>query len=188
MPVPTQTNPRSYLIEPKPLTINLLTNYMDELYWFLIFVPLTRAARQVVFQTPSELLGLTRLPSCRQFTCVSPLAATLMDASASAANKRLMVGLTPLYAALTKNTGVGVFRPLSTAMPPLLFHTLANCNFGNTFILIFIQNGGAVGGSLLRSLTLSPLAAFNFQLSTFNFLLLATLPTGRGPRDTGHSS
>jgi len=91
------------------LTINLLTNYKDMLYWFLICAPPARHARQVVLQTPSESLGFTELLSRQQFAPVSPLTATLVDFPATVANKRVTVGLkaglTPLAATFTKNRG-----------------------------------------------------------------------------------
>jgi len=51
-----------------------------------------------------------------------------------------------------------------------------------------MKMGGGGGGYPSRFLTDAALAAFNFQLSTFNFLSLATPPTGRWSRTTGHSS
>ena len=74
---------------------------------FLDLTPQTRLARKVVLQTPSKSLDLTKLPSRPQFACASPLTATLMNSPTSVANKGLTVGLTPLAATLTKNTGEG---------------------------------------------------------------------------------
>src|SRR6267378_2881719 len=64
-------------------------------------------ARQAVPLTPSESLGLAKLPSYQQSSRLTPLAATLVDSTASVANKRLTSRLTPLDATLTKNRGEG---------------------------------------------------------------------------------
>src|SRR5258707_15456982 len=50
---------------------------------------------------------------------VSPLDATLMDLPTSVANKRLTVGLNPLDATLTKNTGVPPPRQTFFSLLPL---------------------------------------------------------------------
>src|SRR6266436_6408065 len=64
-------------------------------------------ARQAVLPTPSEFSALHQLLSCQHFVRISLLAATLMDLTASVANKRLTAKLTLLDATLTKNTGEG---------------------------------------------------------------------------------
>src|SRR5258708_4762560 len=67
--------------------------------------------RHAVLLTPSKSLGLSQLLSRQHHASVSPLAATLMGLPASVANKRLTVGLSPLDATLTKNTGVRASFP-----------------------------------------------------------------------------
>jgi hypothetical protein len=64
-------------------------------------------SRHAVLLTPSKSLGLSQLLSRQQHASASPLAATLTGLPASVANKRLTVGLSPLDAAFTKNTGRG---------------------------------------------------------------------------------
>ena len=153
----------SYLTEPKPLTINLLTNYTDVLQWFLIFAPQTRPARlprasmgQVDLQTPSRSLGPTESPTRHPLACVSPLDATLMDA----------MGLTLLDATLTKNTGVGwaTFLSTSRATAALSFHTVTGTHFATLLFSNSCRNGG--GGYPSRPITEAPLADFNLRLLT----------------------
>ncbi len=67
----------------------------------------TMPARQAVLPTPSEFSALHQLLSCQHFVQISLLAATLMDLTASVANKRLTAKLTLLDATLTKKQGVG---------------------------------------------------------------------------------
>src|SRR5258706_9481521 len=62
-------------------------------------------ARQAVPLTPSESLGLAKLLSGQQLSRLTSLAATLVDSTASVANRRLAARLTPLDATLTKNMG-----------------------------------------------------------------------------------
>src|SRR5882672_6754130 len=64
-------------------------------------------ARQVVLLAPPKSLHPKPLLSRQHFVPVSPLAATLMDPTASVANKRLTAKLNSLDATLTKNKGVG---------------------------------------------------------------------------------
>jgi hypothetical protein len=63
-------------------------------------------ARQVVLLIFSKSSHPVPLLSRQQPALLNPLAATLMNLPASAANKRLTAGLTPLDATLTKNRGV----------------------------------------------------------------------------------
>jgi hypothetical protein len=150
-----------YLTEPKPLTINLLTNYMDVLHWCLNFAPQTRAPR-----TPAKSSGLSRLPSRRQFVCVNPLTATLMSLPASVANKRLTARLTPLTATLTKNAGG---RGASCLSPHSHVHScpLFSCGYGNPFCNPFIfKLMQEWGGWVPLDLAEAPLEDFNLRLLT----------------------
>src|SRR6266852_2942534 len=67
-------------------------------------------SRRVVLLTPPKRPHPSRLLSCQHHALVNPLAATLMDSSASVANKRLTGELTPLDATLTQKMGVGWLR------------------------------------------------------------------------------
>src|SRR5258708_3137528 len=64
-------------------------------------------ARQAVLPTPSEFSALHQLLSCQHFVRISLLAATLMDLTASVANKRLTVKLTLIDTTLTRKQGGG---------------------------------------------------------------------------------
>src|SRR5712671_1708368 len=63
--------------------------------------------RPAVLLTPPKSSHPCSLLSCQRLAHLTPLAATLMDSSASVANKRLTTGLSPLAATLTKNAGWG---------------------------------------------------------------------------------
>src|SRR6266478_3138916 len=107
-------------------------------------------ARHAVLLTPLESPHPKALLSRQPPPPISPLAATLMNLLASAANKRLTVELSPLDATLTKNTGGGDILVTSELVPILkFFHwpELAN------------RHGRIPSTCFL----------FNFQLSTVNF-------------------
>src|SRR6267378_5438924 len=101
---------------------------------FLSLTPPTRPPRQVVLQTPSKSFGLTKSLSREQITCVSPLAATLMDLPASVANKRLTDWLSHLDATLTKNRGVGS-APLVRLVERLFVTSLLPYLLTSSFLL-----------------------------------------------------
>src|SRR5216684_3477367 len=65
--------------------------------------------RPAVLLTPPKSSHPCSLLSCQRLAHLTPLAATLMDSSASVANKRLTTGLSPLAATLTKNAGWGPY-------------------------------------------------------------------------------
>jgi hypothetical protein len=106
-------------------------------------------SRHAVLLTPSVSIHLRQLLSCQQPASVNPLDATLIDFSASAANKRLTAKLNSLDATLTKNRGEGSYRaprPLCCAYPrptkstvPLSFQPPTNCPFSIPFVLTFIH-------------------------------------------------
>jgi hypothetical protein len=152
----------SYLTEPKPLTINLLTNYTDVLQWFLIFAPQTRPARlprasmgQALLQTPSRSPGPTESPTRYPLAYVSLLDATLMGA----------MGLTLLDATLTKNTGVGAtFLSTSRATTAIYFHAVTGTHFATLLFSDSCRNGG--GGYPSRPITEAPLKDFDLRLLT----------------------
>ena len=75
--------------------------------------------RQAVLLTPPISFYPKPLLSRRHPAPVSPLAATLMDSPASAADKRLTAGLSPLDATLTKNRGVEAPRHTHASNPDL---------------------------------------------------------------------
>ncbi len=76
-------------------------------------------ARHAVLLTPLESSHPKALLSRQPQPPISPLAATLMNLLASAANKRLTVELSPLDATLTKYRG-DILRPKSFSLSPPL--------------------------------------------------------------------
>jgi len=92
-------------------------------------------ARHAVLLTPLESLHPKALLSRQPPPPISPLAATLMNLLASAANKRLTVELSPLDATLTKYRG-DILRPksfsLSSALRSLQFLSALQCLCGSS--------------------------------------------------------
>src|SRR6266436_4020022 len=70
--------------------------------------PSIMVARQAVPLTPSESLGLAKLLSYQHSSCLTPLAATLVDSTASVANKRLTANGNPFRCNTYKKHGGGV--------------------------------------------------------------------------------
>ena len=92
-------------------------------------------ARHAVLLTPLESPHPKALLSRQPPPPISPLAATLMNLLASAANKRLTVELSPLDATLTKYRG-DILRPksfsLSSALRSLQFLSALQCLCGSS--------------------------------------------------------
>jgi hypothetical protein len=155
---PSLTMALSYLTEPKPLTINLLTNYTDVIHWFLIFASATRLASPL----PSEFCLFTRLPGfAKSFGFIS-----FADPHP----------LTPVESYRFENSGgeggegrtVAPFLPKGT--PPLSFHALTEMHFATLLFSDSCRNGG--GGYPSHSLTDVALTDFNSQLLAFDLRLV----------------
>jgi len=124
----------------------------------------SRAEGSLLAASPPIPALPTQLLSRQHIVRVSSLDATLMSPLVYVANKRLTIGLNPLDATLTKNTGEGgpsfpfwnsplVSHPCIQA---LSFHALTHCPFCNSSLFTHMHVMGGVpphhpGGPLVHS-------------------------------------
>jgi hypothetical protein len=147
-------------------------------------------ARQVVLLIPPKASHPRALLSRQQSTPVSPLPATLMDLSASVANKRLTARLTPLDATLTKNRGA---RPTSQKLFSLLalprrrsdvpMRFLHPERFYGTILRLLFSVSQPMRHFCVKAAFVNPLLSVRCKLSEIHFPvspLLATLTKTTG--------
>src|SRR5258708_4082500 len=159
--------------------------------------------RHAVLLTPSKSSRPSQLLYRQHCAPVSPLAATLMAQPASVANKRLTVGLNPLDATLTKNTGGGsptFQRGCLTMLAPVIAfrptpHSLPRIPFLFTLLRTLLRFFALIKNSTLLFSISSALFAKNtrgwgrvtmlFQAETPTHPILASrLSEARVPRNT----
>jgi hypothetical protein len=98
---------------------------------------------------------------------LSPLDATLMDISASVANKRLTARLSPSNATLTKKQGGGYSRRSCCSPKSLPHNSFADPHRLNPYATIFYKKGG--GGRGLPDAPLPPIVLLPFSVHSSMF-------------------